>query len=508
MNLECGSYIENVIYFNIKVSNLMKVTYSESQKTSDILVVGIYEDKLLVPEVAEQKAIERALKNSPQFKGKLGSVCSLAGLESGEYRRVVVLGLGKAKSFDALKAEEAGGKLYAELKGFGGTNAELVFDQMPSDIAAHVGMGVVLRSYVFDYYKSKKTPSKLTCLNIVASDARKAKQIFEALDHVRAGIFTARDLVNRAPNDLYPQSYADFIQETLKPLGVSIDILDEHKMQTLNMGAFLAVGMGSARKPRMVVMRWNGGEQEDQPISFVGKGVTFDTGGISLKPGAAMDEMKMDMGGSAAVVGLMQSLALRQAKVNVVAVVGLAENMPSSNAYRPADILQTYSGKSVEVLNTDAEGRLVLADCLSYVQDRYKPKMVIDLATLTGAIMVALGHEYCGVFANCESLWQGLERSSAQTGEKLWRMPLDEFWHKDVKGNFGDVQNLAKSGRLGGACSAAAFLEHFIEEDMPWAHMDIAGTAWVKTDKLTTPKYGTGFGVRVLNDFVATHYEG
>ncbi len=490
----------------------MKITYSEKQKKSDILVLGVYEDKLALPVVAGKKAVEDALKNSPQFKGKLGSVCSLAGVCVADYGRVVVLGLGKARDMEALKAEEAGGKMFAALKGFGGAKVELVLAAGGKKIdavtlAAHIGMGVSLRGYVFDKYKSKKVPSKFKALNIVVKDVRAAGKAFKALDQVKEGMFVARDLLNMAPNDLYPESFADFVKADLKPLGVSVEILDEKKMQKLGMGAILAVGMGSERKPRIAVMRWNGGKKDDQPIAFVGKGVTFDTGGISIKPGAGMEDMKMDMGGAAAVSGLMKSLALRKAKVNVVGIIGLAENMPSSNAYRPADILETYSGKTVEVLNTDAEGRLVLADCLSYVQDKYKPKMVIDLATLTGAMMVALGHEYCGVFANDESLWRGLENSSTRTGEKLWRMPLDEYWRKDVEGNFGDIMNMGKSGRWGGACSAAGFLSYFVDKGTPWAHMDIAGTAWIKADKPTVPKYGTGFGVRVLSDLVADKYE-
>ena len=284
-------------------------------------------------------------------------------------------------------------------------------------------------------------------------------------------------------------------------------------MAKLGMEAILAVGKGSERQPRMVIMHWNGlygskTKDKDAPFALVGKGVTFDTGGISIKPGANMDEMKMDMGGSAAVVGTMKSLALRKAKANVVGIVGLAENMPSHNAYRPGDIIGSLSGKTIEVLNTDAEGRLVLADCLTHIQQKFKPRAIIDLATLTGAMMVALGQEYCGTFVNNDDLWKDMETASAQTGEKLWRMPLDEVWKEAMVSNVADLQNLGKTGRYGGACTAAGFLEHFIENDTPWAHMDIAGTAWRKTDQPTVPKYGSGFGVRVLNQLIAENYEG
>jgi len=278
-------------------------------------------------------------------------------------------------------------------------------------------------------------------------------------------------------------------------------------MRKLGMGALLAVGQGSDNASRVVLMRWKGDKDNtESPLAFVGKGVTFDTGGISLKPGAGMEEMKMDMGGSAAVVGLMKSLALRKSKANVIGIVGLVENMPSARAYRPADIITSYSGKTIEVLNTDAEGRLVLADILSYVQDIYKPKLVIDLATLTGAILVALGHEYCGTYSTDDELWEQLNEAGKGTDEKLWRMPLAEVWKKDVGGTISDVQNMSKS-KGAGSCTAAGFLSHFIDDDMKWVHMDIAGTAWVKSDKDTVPKYGTGFGVRVLDRFVAENYE-
>jgi leucyl aminopeptidase len=239
----------------------------------------------------------------------------------------------------------------------------------------------------------------------------------------------------------------------------------------------------------------------------VGKGVTFDTGGISIKPAAGMEEMKMDMGGSAAVVGLIRTLAARKAKVNVVGIVGLAENMPSDRSYRPGDIVTSLSGKTIEVLNTDAEGRLVLCDALTYIQRTDKPKMIVDLATLTGAIMVALGYEYAGAFVNDDKLWSGLNDAGTQTGEKLWRMPLDEAYREEMRSKVADLQNLGNVGRYGGACSAAGFLEQFIEGKTPWAHLDIAGTAWWKTDKPTVPRGGSGFGVRLLNSFVKNNHE-
>ena len=287
-------------------------------------------------------------------------------------------------------------------------------------------------------------------------------------------------------------------------------MFDEKKMHKLGFHAALAVGMGSARGPHIVIMKWNGSGnkfKEGEPLAFVGKGVTFDTGGVNLKPSGGMEDMKLDMGGAAAVVGLMKSLALRKSKADVIGIVGLAENMPSHLAYRPSDVIDSLSGKTIEVMNTDAEGRLILADCLTYVQRTYKPKLAIDLATLTGAMMIALGYDYCGTFVNDNKLWEQLEAASKTSGEKLWRMPLDEAYKKDMVSKIGDVKSLGGMGRYAGACTAAGFLEHFIENDLPWAHMDIAGTAWIKADKPTCPKPGTGFGVRILDRFVAENFE-
>lgn len=478
--------------------------------------------------------IAGALSHSPKFKSRNGDTLEIFLHGGSGLSRVILLGMGKAAELDALKAEEAGGKLFPVLSKLGVSEAAFISDNEKglekingAMLAASLANGLRLRAYSFDRYKSKKAAGAKGGKKAEAQDAGKvfekfelvgdsaaaAKALYERLDCVTAGVFTARDLVNTPPNDLYPESFAKFIADELRPLGVEVEILDEKKMQKMGMGAILAVGMGSARQPRMVIMRWNGAKgaksakKGQRPLAFVGKGVTFDTGGISIKPGPGMEEMKMDMGGAAAVVGLMKSLALRKAKADVVGVVGLAENMPSGNAYRPADILKSYSGKTIEVLNTDAEGRLVLADCLTYVQETYDPRFIVDLATLTGAMLVALGHEYCGTFANDDVLWGQLEASSAATGEKLWRMPLDEVWRKDVESPVADIQNISKSGRNAGSCTAAGFLEHFIDEGRTWAHMDIAGTAWRKTDLPTVPKFGSGFGVRLLDALVAGFYE-
>ncbi len=459
--------------------------------------------------------VDHVLEKSKSFHGKFGQIEILMLPEDSPYPYAVLLGCGDKSKLSVQKAEKLGGKLCEALQSKKIETIEFYVDNDLSnsgDIAAHMAVGMKLRSYKFERYKTKKDDddkaTELRDVHFVLFESDAASALYDVQESVCEGVFLARDLVNEPPNELYPDAYAKRIKDQLKPLGVEVEILDDKKMRKLGMGALLAVGQGSDNAPRMVIMRWKGDKQAtDAPLAFIGKGVTFDTGGISLKPGAGMEDMKMDMGGSAAVVGLMKSLAMRKAKANVIGVVGLVENMPSARAYRPADIITSYAGKTIEVLNTDAEGRLVLADALSYVQDVYKPSIIIDLATLTGAMMIALGHEYCGTFVTDKALWEQMERAGKATDEKLWRMPLDEVWKKDMEGTISDTQNMAKSGRWAGACTAAGFLWHFIEGDIPWAHMDIAGTAWIKSDKDVTPKYGTGFGVRVLDKLIADNYE-
>jgi leucyl aminopeptidase len=450
--------------------------------------------------------IAQILKKETKFTGKAGEMklVTLPG-KSGP-RQVLLVGTGKQDSFSAVKAESAGGKTFAALENAGALYATVLSEggKKTDEFFAHFAYGAQLRSYKFLKYKSKKKDEQklLTKLEIVGTNAEK---LFRPLNNIAAGVYFARNVVNEPPNHLFPDTFAIEIKKLLTPLGVDVEIIDEKKMEKLGMGAALAVGQGSDHPPRMVVMRWQGKKSKEGPLALVGKGITFDTGGISIKPGPGMEDMKMDMGGAAAVCGAIAALALNESKADVVGIVALAENMPSGNAYRPADILKSYSGKTIEVLNTDAEGRLVLADALSYVQDKYKPRAIIDLATLTGAMMVALGNEYCGVFSTNDKLWNQMEGAGKNTGEKIWRMPLDEAWKKEVVGTISDLQNMGK-GRFAGACVAAGFLQHFIEGKTPWAHMDIAGTAWVKSDQAVVPKYGTGFGVRLLHRLIQDNY--
>lgn len=455
------------------------------------------------------------LKRQKAFTGKQGQTLTLTATAKQGFARMVLVGLGDVADLTPVSAEGLGGKIFAALNTAGAESVNILVDEIKGNkavdaatLAAHVALGANLAAYVFDQYRSKKkgddaTP-KLGKINFTLKSAAKAETAYAPLGAIGAGVSLARDLTNLPPNDLYPQSYAKRIKAELAPLGIKVEIFDEKKLAQLGFGAHLAVGQGSARPPCVVVMHWNGapatGKKAAAPVAFVGKGITFDTGGISLKPGGGMDEMKMDMGGSAAVVGAMKALATRKAKSNVIGIVALAENMPSDRAYRPGDIITSLAGKTIEVLNTDAEGRLVLCDSLTYIQRNYKPRIVIDLATLTGAIIVALGHEYCGSFVNNDDLWDKINQSGKAVGEKYWRMPLDEVFRKDVESRVADLRNIGSAGKAG-SCTAAAFLEHFIEDETPWAHLDIAGTA------MSSAKGGTGFAVRTLDRLIADHYE-
>jgi len=317
------------------------------------------------------------------------------------------------------------------------------------------------------------------------------------------GVFVARDLASEPANVLTPIEMANRI-EKLRELGLGVEVVKPAQMAELGFGALLGVAQGSANEARMVIMRWNGGETGEKPLAFIGKGVTFDTGGISIKPAAGMEDMKWDMAGAAAVTGLLAALAGRRAAVNAVGLVGLVENMPSGTAQRPGDVVHSYSGQTIEVLNTDAEGRLVLADVLWYCQQKFDPRFMVDLATLTGAIIVALGHEHAGVFSNDNELTGKLLAAGLATGEKLWRLPMGREYDKLLKSDIADMKNI--TGRPGGSITAAQFLARFVNEK-PWAHLDIAGTAWATKDQPVWPKGATGFGVRLLNRLVADHFE-
>jgi leucyl aminopeptidase len=366
--------------------------------------------------------------------------------------------------------------------------------------------GFSLKSYSFNKYKTQNENIFYFLLKIVSSEKASLSNNYFRYKAIESGVFQARDLVSEPPNILYPKKYVEIIKK-LSSLGLKIQIYNESKMKKLGMLALLGVGQGSINESFLVTMEWRGNKKsKDKPLAFVGKGVCFDTGGISLKPARFMEEMKYDMAGSAVVVGLLKTLALRKAKVNVVGVVGLVENMPGGNAQKPGDIVKSYSGKTIEILNTDAEGRLVLSDALSFTEKKFKPKFIIDLATLTGAIIISLGTEYAGLFSNNDELSNKIFGISKKIGEKVWRLPLNENYNRLMDSTVADVQNINYSGGAG-SITAAQFLQRFIINKTPWAHLDIAGMAFSKKASNLNPKGATGFGVRLLNKLIEEHYE-
>ena len=365
--------------------------------------------------------------------------------------------------------------------------------------------GAQLKSYDFSFYKSDKSKAFKTNLNVVGNNIKKTNFLRIKLKALLDGVFLTRDLVSEPGNILHPDEYAKRIAQ-LRKYGLKVNILDQKKLKKLGCNALLGVGQGSIRGSYLVTIEWNGSKNKSKPLAFVGKGVCFDTGGISLKPAKFMEDMTYDMAGSATVVGLMKTLALRKSKINAVGVVGLVENMPGGNAQRPGDIVKSYSGKTIEVLNTDAEGRLVLADALTYTEQKFKPSLIVDLATLTGAIIVALGSEYAGLWSNNDKLSKQLFDAGDQVGEKLWRMPLHENYNKLMNSKNADMQNINYVGGAG-STTAAQFLQRFIINKTPWAHLDIAGMAFSKYAGALNSGGATGYGVRLLNKFVEENYE-
>jgi leucyl aminopeptidase len=497
----------------------MQINFVKSEVPDEgTLAVGTTESEELTGflEQLDKKtkgSLERALK-AARFTGAKGQVVEILAPAGLDLDRVLVVGLGKADDFKAETAETLGASAIARLLTSGEKTATLIL-QLPkgSDVdeataAARVAQGASLRGYRFDLYRTtqKKTDKPtLAKVNIGVADVGEAKKAWKGPEAVARAVAFARDLVTEPPNVLFPEEFVKRARK-LEDLGVEIEALGEKEMLKLGMGALLGVGQGSERETQLLVMQWKGARDRNaQPIAFVGKGVTFDTGGISIKPAAGMDAMKYDMGGAAAVIGLMHALAGRKAKANVIGICGLVENMPDGNAQRPGDVVKSMSGQTIEVLNTDAEGRLVLADALWYCQNRFKPKFMVDLATLTGAIRISLGLEIAGLFSNNDELAERLAGAGKAEGELLWRMPMGERYDRMIDSPIADMKNIG--GQFGGSITAAQFIQRFVNK-VPWAHLDIAGTAWAEEARGSTPKGATGFGIRLLNRLVADHYEG
>ncbi|MBB3608957.1 leucyl aminopeptidase [Rhizobium sp. BK602] len=447
-----------------------------------------------------------------RFTAKGLASLDIVAPEGSPVERIIVIGTGKAKELNAHDWLKLGGGAAAKIRN---VDKVTIFIDVPGvegdgKAAADFALGMLLRAYSFDTYKTKKGDDedkngaqKAVKVTIVTANVTAAKKLFAASEAIADGVILARDLVNEPPNVLGPVEFAAKAK-ALEKLGVEVEILTEREMRRLGMGALLGVAQGSVRPPRLVIMQWKGGKSKEKPLAFIGKGVVFDTGGISIKPAAGMEDMKGDMGGAAAVTGLMHTLAARKAKVNAIGVIGLVENMPDGNAQRPGDIVTSMSGQTIEVINTDAEGRLVLCDALWYTNDRFKPQFMINLATLTGAILVALGNLQAGLFSNNDTLANQLTAAGLVTNERLWRMPLGKDYDKMIDSKFADMKNTG--GRYAGSITAAQFLKRFVQET-PWAHLDIAGTAMGSTQDEINQSWGSGFGVRLLDELVRENYE-
>jgi len=462
-------------------------------------------------------ALSRAMKIA-DFSGEQGSFLEVLAPANLKLDRILIAGISKDSELESHDWERFGGGLLGKLVATKSENVTLVLentgdiDVSENDVVRAVH-GAALRNYKFDQYKGEikkdekkakdKKPKTLDKLAVQCEKPGAARKIYTSLEALGQGVFVARDLVNEPANILYPVEFAERAKKLTK-LGVKVEVLSEKQMEKLGMHALLGVGLGSVRDSALVVMQWNGGKKGQKPIAFIGKGVTFDTGGISLKPGAGMGDMKGDMGGAGCVTGLMHALAARKAKANVIGVIALAENMPDAAAQRPGDVVTSMSGQTIEILNTDAEGRLVLADALWYTQERFNPEFMINLATLTGAILVALGQNHAGLFSNNDELSQRITDAGITTGEKVWRMPLGPEYDKMIDCDIANMKNIG--GRYAGSITAAQFLQRFVN-DVPWAHLDIAGTAMNSPKSEINRSWGSGFGVRLLNQLVADHYE-
>ncbi len=480
----------------------MHIQFSQS-RPQDARLVAQVTDKGKVPAGLEKPLVEGM--EAARFKGAAGQVFEGFAERDGQVLRLAVAGLGDKNDEARLaNCEKAGAALAAKYQASGET--DLVLDLsaggLSAEEAAYVLLGLRLRNWRYDRYRTKmKDEQKVTLATITVLGAPDgAEAAWADTAHVATGVEFTRELVTEPANILYPESFVARCQERFAGTGAELIVLDEAQMEKLGMGSLLGVGLGSDRESRILAIRWDGGTPGEAPTALVGKGVTFDTGGISIKPGPGMEDMKWDMGGAGAVAGSMLTLVSRKAKVNVVGVVGLVENMPDGKAQRPGDVVTSMSGQTIEVLNTDAEGRLVLADALHWTQVEFKPARIVDFATLTGAMIVALGNEYAGVFSNDDQLSKDLHEAGEATGDRNWRMPIGPAYDKLIDSPIADMKNIG--GKGAGSITAAQFLQRFIVDGTPWAHVDIAGTVWADKPGRTWGKGATGYGVRLVDRFV------
>lgn len=456
-------------------------------------------------------ALGRALK-AARFDGEAAAIVELMGLAGLEATRLLVIGTGPADKADSHVFEKIGAGIVARLQCSGEKRVSVdmagVSAALPlAEAAAHLALGASLRGWRFDRYRTTmKDKAKPTLAALDVLGAEGAEAFFASMAAVADGAARTRELVSEPANIIYPESFVARCKD-LKTLGVELTVLDEDDMRKLGMGALLGVAQGSRRAPRILAMRWNGlgKKAAGTPVVLIGKGVTFDTGGISIKPAGGMEDMKWDMGGAGTVAGAMHSLAARKARAHVVGIVGLVENMPDGNAQRPGDVVTTMDGQTVEVINTDAEGRLVLCDVIAWAQKTYKPEVIVDLATLTGAIIISLGHEHAGLFSNDDGLSAQLTAAGMAVGEHLWRMPMGPAYDKGIDSAIADMKNVGP--REGGSITAAQFIQRFVKPGVKWAHLDVAGVVWSSKATTLTDKGATGFGVRLLDRFIADNFE-
>jgi leucyl aminopeptidase len=493
----------------------LKISFAAQRPSGPYaLAIPVWSEDMLadrlaaLPEPARTLAARAA--DAQRFERELAAVAETFVDEEGTARRLLLVGLGGRRDDEAVY-ERAGGALTARLLTSGETR--LVIDltglAVDGEAAARIGFGAAARAWRHDLYRTRLGRKQKPTLAeaVVVGGGEGAAEAWRRKAAVLAGLCFTRELVTEPANVVYPESFIERARARLEPLGVEFEVLDETEMAKLGMGALLGVGQGSARPPRLLAMRWNGAAGgKARPVVLIGKGITFDTGGISIKPAAGMEAMKWDMGGAGAVAGALLSLATRKAKANVVGVCALAENMPDGRAQRPGDVVTSLSGQTIEVINTDAEGRLVLCDALTWAQRQYKPEVIVDLATLTGAMVISLGHEYGGLFSNDDGLAGQLAAAGIATGDKLWRMPLGEAYDKLMDSPIADMKN--SGPREGGSITAATFLQRFVEEGVKWAHLDIAGMVWADKSSHLHDKGATGFGVALLDRFVADNHEG
>lgn len=456
---------------------------------------------------ATSVALITAAAKGQRFEGEPGTVAEVFVPASGAAKRVLLLGVGDGEDADY---ERAGGALIARLLTSGETavTIDLTGSGASAAAAARLAAGAAQRAWRYDAYRTKlsdKAKPTLETVTIVGAPSG-TDAAFAERDAVTQGLALTRTLVTLPPNVLYPESFVELVTKDVEGLGLDVTVLDTPAMTQLGMGALLGVAQGSRQDGRVLALHWKGAGEGDPTVALVGKGVTFDTGGISIKPGAGMEDMKWDMGGAGAVAGAMKALALRKAKANVVGIMGLAENMPDGNAQRPGDVVTSMSGQTIEVINTDAEGRLVLCDCITWAQRTFKPDTIVDLATLTGAMIVSLGNEYGGLFANDDALADALLAAGKASGDPLWRFPLSATYDKLIDSQIADMKNVGPRGA--GSITAAQFLQRFVDEGVKWAHLDIAGMVWSDKDGATWAKGATGYGVRLLDRFIAARFEG